>query len=95
MWGRNRSETPKQLAASKVLSEEDQAEKEKENALTVAWKVGYDQDRTRAQVEGRGCGRCIEGVVKFGRNFDDQYSCTLAGVDCKFTKKTEGDTKIE
>lgn len=54
--------------------------------MQLVWRTKYDQDRAQAVVEGRSCGKCIEGVVYFGPGFEDQAPCRIEGTDCKFAK---------
>ncbi len=53
----------------------------------IAWRQRYDRDRKQAVMEGRSCGKCIEGTVYFGPKGTDQTPCRLDGVACEFTKK--------
>lgn len=73
MFGKKhkREETPESKAAAKVVD----LEKEQQIALNVAWREGYDQERSKAKTEGRGCGSCIDGVVRFGPEETDQSFC--------------------
>ncbi len=89
MFGRKKkADTPEQVAVLKQAEADDQVDREKETALIIAWRRSYDQDRANALAEGRGCGLCIEGVVKFGRAFGDEGPC-----NCKFAKEPETPTE--
>ncbi len=59
----------------------------RDTTLQEVWRAKYDGDRAQAVVEERSCGKCIDGVVYFGPNVEDQADCTFGGVDCKHLKK--------
>lgn len=83
------------VVGSHIVHEAVQVEKEREEALNVAWRRDYDRHRAQALAEGRGCGKCIEGLVWFGRHIDDFTPCRLNGVDCKFAKQPDSEAKAE
>lgn len=57
----------------------------------LAWRIQYDQERDEAFAAGRSCGKCIDGIVRFGAKEDDQAPCAFGSEVCKFAKQASSE----